>query len=131
MKIALHRPPTVPQFMPNARTIGSLGLLLLLATAVCSRAQTWSLTGSMAQQRIYLTATLLPNGQVIVVGGYHRGSSGIAQAALSPPNYWHFTCNGQLEYRALFGDRHSSEQRKGLDCRRPEHERLPRECGTL
>src|ERR1700740_1397697 len=96
MKIALHRPPTVPQFMPNARTIGSLGLLLLLATAVCSRAQTWSLTGSMAQQRIYLTATLLPNGQVLVVGGYHRGSSGIAQAELYHPTTGTFTATGSL-----------------------------------
>jgi hypothetical protein len=57
-----------------------LGLLLFLATSVCLQAQTWSFTGSMLQQRIYATATLLPNGQVLIVGGYHRGTGGIAQA---------------------------------------------------
>ena len=46
-----------------------LALLLLLATSVGFHAQTWSFTGSMLQERIYPTATLLPNGQVLIVGG--------------------------------------------------------------
>ena len=41
-------------------------LLLVASTTLC--AQTWSFTGSMLQTRIYPTATLLPNGQVLIVG---------------------------------------------------------------
>lgn len=82
--------------MTNARTIVCLALLLFLATSVCSHAQTWSFTGSMAQQRIYPTATLLPNGQVLIVGGYHRGTGGIAQAELYNPTTGTFTTTGSL-----------------------------------
>src|ERR1700751_2067361 len=82
--------------MTNARTIVCLALLLFLATSVCVHAQTWSFTGSMLQERIYLTATLLPNGQVLIVGGYHRGTGGIAQAQLYNPNTGTFSATGSL-----------------------------------
>ena len=82
--------------MTKAKTIVSAGLLLCVATVVRLQAQTWSFTGNMVQQRIYPTATLLPNGQVLIVGGYHRGSGGIAQAELYNPTTGTFSATGSL-----------------------------------
>ena len=58
------------------RTLFSSGLGFVLLFSVASlgaQAETWSFTSSMQQARLYPSATLLPNGQVLVVGGYHRG----------------------------------------------------------
>ena len=82
--------------MMKTKTTVWPGLLLFLATAVCLHAQTWSFTGSMVQQRLYPTATLLPNGQVLIVGGYHRGTGGIAQAELYNPTTGTFSATGSL-----------------------------------
>ena len=82
--------------MTKTKLTAWLGLLLFLALNVNLHAQTWSLTGSMLQQRIYPTATLLTNGQVLIVGGYHRGSGGIAQAELYNPTTGTFSATGSL-----------------------------------
>jgi hypothetical protein len=53
---------------------GSLSLTVLLLGLITSlQAQSWSFTGSMSEARVYPTATLLQNGQVLVAGRYHRG----------------------------------------------------------
>jgi len=73
-----------------------LGFVLLLVSAtVRLQAQTWSFTGSMQQARLYPTATVLPNGQVLVVGGYHRGSI-VAIAELYNTVTGTFTTTGSL-----------------------------------
>jgi len=46
---------------------------------------TWSDTGSMAMARFDHTATLLPNGQVLVVGGDGENGNGLASAELYDP----------------------------------------------
>jgi N-acetylneuraminic acid mutarotase len=51
---------------------------------------TWSVTGSLAVRRYYHTAMLLPNGQVLVAGGYYSGAIANAElydpAATTPPS---------------------------------------------
>ena len=50
----------------------------------------WSLTGSLNTPRLNHTATLLPNGRVLVVGG--QGNTGVlASAELFSKNSWHMT----------------------------------------
>ncbi len=41
---------------------------------------TWSPTGSLATDRFFHTAALLPNGRVLVAGGYSRGRGTLASA---------------------------------------------------
>ena len=68
----------------------------LVFAAVCSaQAQSWTLTGSMQQARIYPSATLLQNGQVLVVGGYHRGLI-VGVAELYNPTTGTFSTTGSL-----------------------------------
>jgi len=57
---------------------------------------TWSLTGSLATGRAYHTATLLPNGKVLVAGGYYYDlniSGPVASAELYDPatGIWSFS----------------------------------------
>jgi WD40 repeat protein len=80
------------------RTLFSSGLGFVLLFSVASlgaQAETWSFTGSMQQARLYPSATLLPNGQVLVVGGYHRGLI-VGVAELYNPVSGTFTTTGSL-----------------------------------
>jgi hypothetical protein len=76
------------------------GWLCLIALSLGAipkvQAQRWSFTGSMQQGRVYVSATLLTNGQVLVVGGYHRGVGGIAAAELYNPATGTFSSTGSL-----------------------------------
>jgi hypothetical protein len=82
------------------RKVSLSGLLswiaLVLLASAGAQAQSWSFTGSMQQARLYASATLLPNGQVLVVGGYHRGVGGIAIAELYNPATGTFSTTGSL-----------------------------------
>lgn len=80
------------------RTEFKLGFacVALVFAAVCSaQAQSRSFTGSMQQARIYPSATLLPNGQVLVSGGYHRGLI-VGVAELYNPTTGTFSTTGSL-----------------------------------
>lgn len=84
--------------MRKVRLSGLLSLIALpLLASLGAQAQSWSFTGSMQQARLYATATLLPNGQVLVVGGYHRGVGGIAIAELYNPATGTFSTTGSLK----------------------------------
>ena len=66
---------------------------------------TWSLTGSLIQRRVGHSATLLPNGQVLVVGGYNYGYdigffAYVNSAELYDPTTesWHSTASPNSAY---------------------------------
>jgi len=56
---------------------------------------TWSATGSMASGRYHHTATLLPNGKVLVVGGYGSSSS-LATAEVYDPATGTWSATGSM-----------------------------------
>ena len=61
---------------------------------------TWTATGSLATARAYHTATLLPNGKVLVAGGenilYNNGEETLASAELYDPATGMWTSTGSL-----------------------------------
>ena len=60
----------------------------------------WTATGSLNTARFYHTATLLPNGKVLVAGGY--GNSGdLTSAELYDPASGSWTATGSLNTSAL------------------------------
>jgi hypothetical protein len=54
------------------------------------------LTGSMATARRFHTATLLPNGKVLVAGGWNAGSTAFASAELYDPSSGTFSGAGNM-----------------------------------
>jgi Galactose oxidase, central domain len=86
--------------MRRIRFSGWLGLLLLIFGAGSNLyAQSWSFTGRLQQARNYFTATLLNNGQVLVVGGTYRGTFvqyGLTSAELYDPATGTFRTTGSL-----------------------------------
>jgi Galactose oxidase, central domain len=66
------------------------GLMLVQPCA----GQTWTATGSLATGRADHTATLLPNGKVLVAGGYN--GSALASAELYDPASGTWTATGSL-----------------------------------
>jgi hypothetical protein len=77
-----------------------LGLcLLFFGISLRVQAQSWSFTGGMQQARNYFTATLLNNGEVLVVGGSYRGTFvqyGLTSAELYNPSTGTFSFTGSL-----------------------------------
>ena len=90
----LHRtvPPLLATAMKNIRIYLIVGLAFCITPSYAASLGTWSATGSMATARAGHTATLLPSGQVLVVGGYD-GSTSTASAELYDPatGVWSFT----------------------------------------
>lgn len=73
--------------------------LVLFALSLQVQAQSWSFTGSMEQARNYFTATLLNNGEVLVLGGSYRGTFvqyGLTSAELYNPSTGTFSFTGSL-----------------------------------
>jgi len=86
--------------MQSTRFRGWLSLFLLfIGASLHSYAQSWSFTGSLEQARTYHSATLLNNGQVLIVGGTYRGTFvqyGLTSAELYNPATGTFTTTGSL-----------------------------------
>jgi hypothetical protein len=88
----------------NSHQLSRLVFLALLAigvaatTAIPSLAQapgTWTTTGSMNTARTRHTATLLPNGKVLVAGGFNQTSL-LASAELYDPATGKWTATGSM-----------------------------------
>jgi WD40 repeat protein len=60
---------------------------------------TWARTGSLATARLNHTATLLPNGKVLVAGGNDNSSRGLSSAELYDPASGTWTETGSLATR--------------------------------
>ena len=61
-----------------------------------SASGTWTATGSLATARAYHEATLLPNGKVLIAGGYHGDFAPLAKAELYDPASATWTSTGTL-----------------------------------
>jgi len=80
----------------QGRRVASLSLLALVAALLTPQAafsqQGWSATASLGIARLYQTATLLPSGKVLVVGGIDNTGASVASAesycvVLSPKGF--------------------------------------------
>ncbi len=72
-----------------------LGTGLLLVQPCVAESDVFSATGSLATARVVHTATLLPNGQVLVAGG-NDGSNALASAELYDPASGTWAATGSL-----------------------------------
>lgn len=78
----------------------AIALVTLAAAAAPARAGTFSLTGDIDPARQYHTATLLPNGKVLVAGGYGSGGVGwLIDCQLYDPQKGAFGLTGRLTTR--------------------------------
>ena len=60
------------------------------------RSGTWTATGKMITARFGQTATLLPNGKVLVAGGYNSSGDRLASAELYDPGSRSWTATGNM-----------------------------------
>src|SRR5215468_9531126 len=86
---------------PYSSTLPPLARVTPLASAELydPSSGTFSATGGMATSRLDHTATLLPNGKVLIVGGAHDISNGwypVASAELYDPSSGTFTATGSM-----------------------------------
>jgi Galactose oxidase, central domain len=92
-----------PILGPTTAAIATTALMAALALAaapVPACAGTFSLTGEIDPARQYHTATLLPNGKVLVAGGYGSGGVGwLIDCQLYDPQKGEFVETGQLTTR--------------------------------
>lgn len=79
----------------------ALAALLCAAWAPPAAAQTFSPTGSLLTARDSHTATLLPNGKVLIVGGEDSNFVPLASAELYDPATGTFTSTGSLAHARL------------------------------
>lgn len=79
----------------------TIAIIAALTAAVApARAGTFSLTGAIDPARQYHTATLLPDGKVLVAGGYGSGGVGwLIDCQLYDPQKGDFIPTGQLSTR--------------------------------
>ena len=71
----------------------------------------WSATGSLTTARYVHTATLLPNGKVLVAGGLNLGA--FTQCGTLRPGQRELECHRQPRHRTLLAHGDVAAQRRG------------------
>ena len=74
----------------------AIGLLTNAVPAIAQGSGTWTLTGSLNTARTGHTATLLPNGQVLVAGGVSAAGALLASAELYNPATGAWSLTGSM-----------------------------------
>src|SRR5262249_9666127 len=96
---------TVPTYEARIRTVShiSLAVMVLLIAVLLglthprgAHSDTWSYTGSMTTPRRSHTATLLPNGKVLVAGGSDDVDNILASAEVYDPSTGSWTPTGSM-----------------------------------
>jgi Galactose oxidase, central domain/Kelch motif len=99
--IAPNPSPTAPVAVVNPSASPSANPTSLVAPA---RAASWTGTGSMTTPRMQQAATLLPDGKVLVVGGYHPNvPSSYTTADVYDPSTGTWTVTGRMTEDRLAG----------------------------
>ena len=93
---ALGQRATTKQSAVAAPLLLGSGPLATLSTGDDPTSGTWTVTGSLNTARSLHTATLLPNGMVLVAGGFDRTSTASASAELYDPASETWTVTGNL-----------------------------------
>lgn len=84
------------------RATPALALATTLVVAAQARAAPWSATGSLSITRVSATATTLPDGRVLVAGGYGDGTPPAATTEIYDPKTGTFTAGPTMSVgRAL------------------------------
>jgi N-acetylneuraminic acid mutarotase len=86
------------QLAKNLVPVCIAAIVLVTSTAIPAFAQsgTWTGTGSLSTPRAVHTATLLPNGQVLVAGGQDASGLALASAELYNPTTGTWTVTGSM-----------------------------------
>jgi hypothetical protein len=74
--------------------------MLLRHAPLAHASDTWTTTGSMSAGHFYHTATLLPNGNVLVAGGFDASTTPLASAELYDPNTGTWSVTGSMNVAA-------------------------------
>ncbi len=90
--------PNGKVLVAGGASISSSGFVVILASAELydPSSGTWTTTGSMNVARFRHTATLLPNGQVLVAGGQDIFGTGFASAELYDPSSGSWAATGSM-----------------------------------
>jgi probable HAF family extracellular repeat protein len=94
--MSAHTLSATIRFGAGTGVIASLLLLFSLPRPAAAQAGRFSTTGSASNARTLHSATLLPNGKVLVAGGFNPGGPTIASAEVYDPNTGLFSATGSL-----------------------------------